>query len=153
MALRGGHLERSPGAGAMTSGPRSAGALRTAALVALLIGAAVSVVLLLQSGRRNASILLVVVGLTIWVLSPFVILRWANLVSKRWSSGTQTTLACLALLVTLGSLAIYGNLITLRPSGTANAFRFVIVAPVSWLLIALVVVLAARVLRRGRRRG
>ena len=55
--------------------------LRTAALIAVLAGAVGSVGLLLRATNRNPSQLLVVL-LAIWVVSPFVALLWASIVSK-----------------------------------------------------------------------
>ena len=65
---------------------------------------------------------------------------------------TRATLYCVTLLVTLGSLAIYGGLIA-RPAGSANAFMFVVVPPASWLLVAIVVPLAALISRRRSHYG
>ena len=84
-------------------------------------------------------------GFTIWVLSPFVGLAWANIVSKRWSVLTCATLYGVTLVLALGSLAIYGDMVVVAPPGSANAFKFVVVAPGSWLIMAIVVPMAALV--------
>ena len=77
------------------------------ALIAALAGAVGSLGLMLHTGRRQSSLILI--GLfTIWVLSPFVALVCAHVVSKRWSALTRTTLYGLMLLLTLSSLASYG---------------------------------------------
>ena len=106
------------------------GFLRTVALVATVAGAAGSVALLLRAGPRQKSLLLIVL-FTIWVLSPFVVLFWANLVSKRWSVVTRATLYCVTLVLTLGSVAIYGEVVVLKPPGSPNVFLFVAVPPAS----------------------
>ena len=121
------------------------GVLRVLALIAVVAGAGGSVGLMLHAGGRTPRLLLVL--FIIWVLSPFVALAWANLVSKRWSVSTRATLYCVTLVLTLGSLAIYGGLV-LPPAGSARAFVFVAVPPVSCLLLAIVVPLAAWISRR-----
>jgi len=90
--------------------------------------------------------------MAIWVLSPFIALVLANVVSKRWSSLTRATLYGVMLAVTLGSLAIYGDDATghRRPQA---AFVFVLVPPASWLLIAIAVPIAAFISGRLSRRG
>ena len=54
------------------------GRLCAAALIAVVVGAAGSVGLLLRAGQRTPRLLLVL--MTIWVLSPFIALVWANVV-------------------------------------------------------------------------
>lgn len=122
------------------------GLLRAVALVAVVAGAVGSFGLMLRAGQRTPRLLLVL--FTIWVLSPFVGLAWANIVSKRWSVLTRATLYCVTLVLTLGSLAIYGDVVVVAPPGSPNAFKFVVVAPGSWLIMAIVVPMAALVSRR-----
>jgi hypothetical protein len=85
---------------------------------------------------------------TLWVLSPFVALVLASVISKRWSFHTRATLYSLMLALTLGSLAIYAD-VALGPPRAKTAFVFVIVPPASWLLTAIVVPIAALI--SGRR--
>jgi hypothetical protein len=122
------------------------GLLRAAALIAALAGAVSSVGLMLHAGRRNDSRILLVL-FAIWVLSPFMALVVANVVSQRWAVLTRATLYSLMLVLTLGSLAIYGD-VALGPPRAKTAFVFVVVPPVSWLLIAIVVPTAALISRR-----
>lgn len=75
------------------------------------------------------------------------------MVSKRWSAVTRATLFCVTLVVTLGSLAIYGELVALKPPGSANAFLWVAVPPASWVFMAIVVPMAALISGRLSRRG
>lgn len=131
------------GHGEMTSivsrgGPEGGfvGRLRAAALIAVLAGAAGSIGLMLRAGQRSPRILLVLFA--IWVLSPFVALVLAHVVSKRWSVPTRATLYSVMLVATLGSLAIYGE-DALRPRKAQPAFVYVAVPPASWLLTAIVV--------------
>lgn len=124
---------------------------RSVALCAVVAGAVGSVGLMLRAGRRNDSLLLMVL-FTIWVLSPFIALAWANAGSQRWSVLTRTTLYCVTLVLTLGSLAIYSELIK-RPKGTPNAFVFIVVPPASWLLMTIALAIAALISRRLSSRG
>lgn len=125
------------------------GLLRAVALLAVVAGAVGSLGFMLRAGRRTPRFLLVL--FVIWVLSPFAALAWANIVSRRWSILAQETLYCVTLVVTLGSLAIYGGLV-LPPAGSPAAFVFVLVPPVSWLLLATVPI-AAWISRRLSPRG
>ena len=62
---------------------RFLGLLRAVAMIAVVAGAGGSIGLMLRVGRRNDSrILLALFG--IWVLSPFLALVFANVVSMRW---------------------------------------------------------------------
>ena len=125
--------------------------LRTAALLAAVAGAAGSLGLMLRAGEHTPRFLLVL--FTIWVLSPFAALLWANLVSKRWSVLTRATLYCVTFVITLGSLAIYGEWVDVKPAGAANAFLFVAVPPVTLVFITIVVSVAAFLARRFSRRN
>ena len=129
---------------------RSAGPLSTVALLAALAGAAGSLGFMLNAGRRTPRFLLVI--FVFWVLSPFVALVWAHMASKRWSVGTRATLYTVMLVLTLGSLAIYGH-DALRPRKAQAAFVYVLVPPASWLLIAIVVPTAAFISGKPSRRG
>jgi len=130
---------------------RSLSVLRTAALIALPAGAAGSIGFMLRAGRRNPSrVLLILFG--IWVLSPFVALVFATIVSKDWSVLTRTTLHGVMLILTVSSLAIYGD-VALGPPRAKTAFAFVVVPPVSWLLIAITISIAALISRRRSARS
>ena len=124
--------------------------LRVAALIAVVAGAVGSVGLMLRAGRHTPRLLLII--FLVWVLSPFVALVWAQVVSVRWPVLTRAALYSVMLVITLGSLAIYGN-DAVRPRKAQPAFVFVIVPPASWLLMAVVVPIAALISRRLSRRG
>ena len=124
--------------------------LRAAALIAVLAGAGGSLGLLLRAGQRSPRLLLVL--FVIWVLSPFMALVLAHVFSKRWSVLTRATLYSVMLVVTLGSLAIYGD-DALGHRRAQAAFVYVAVPPASWLLIAIVVPIAAFISGRLSRRG
>jgi hypothetical protein len=127
------------------------GLLRGAALIAVLAGAGGLFGLMLRAGRRSDSRFLLAL-FAIWVLSPFVALVLANVVSKGWSVLTRSTLHTVMLVLSLGSWAIYG-VDALRPPRAKAAFVFVVVPLASWLLIATLVPIAALISGRQSRRG
>ena len=126
------------------------GLLRAVALIAVMAGAVGSLGLMLRAGQRTPRFLLVV--FVFWVASPFVALAWANVVSKRWPVLIRATLYGVTIVITLGSLAYYGGVV-LPPPGSPRAFVFVAVPPASWLLMTIVVSIAALISRRLSRRG
>jgi len=125
------------------------GRLRAAALIAVLAGAVGSVGLMLHAGPGAPRLLMVLIGT--WVISPFMVLVLADVASKRWSVLTRATLHGVMLVITLGSLAIYGD-DALRPRRAHAAAVFVVVPPASWLCMAIVVPIAALISRRVSRR-
>ena len=125
--------------------------LRAAAAIALLVGAVGSVGLILRAGHRNPSRLLIIL-FTFWVLSPFMVLVLANVVSKRWSVLNRATLYVVMLVITFGSLAIYGAL-AFGALRAKTGFVFLVVPAASWLLMAIVVAIAAVISGRLSRRG
>ena len=127
------------------------GLMRVAALVAVVAGAAGSVGLMFRASQHPPRILQFL--FTIWVLAPFVALLWANLASRRWPVVIRATLYCTTLIVTLSSLAVYGELVVVRPPGSPNAILFVAVPPASWVFMTIVVSLAALISGRLSRRG
>jgi dienelactone hydrolase len=111
--------------------------------VGLVAGAAGSVGLTLYAGRHNSSPALPVI-FVFWVLSPFVALAVADLVSTRWSASTRTTLRAMTVVLALGSLAVYAY-VTLGPWKSRPTPAFVVVPPASLLIAAVVVSLAAMI--------
>ena len=136
----------------MISGKRDGflGILRATALIAVLAGAAGSIGLLVHASQHPPVILVVL--FMIWVLSPFAVLVLAEAVSKRWSVPIRAALYSVMLIVTLGSLAVYGD-DALKHRWAKAAVVYVIVPPASWLLLAIVVPLAAFLSGRRSRRG
>jgi hypothetical protein len=86
-----------------------------------------------------------------WVISPFLVLLLASVASRGWSALTRQALDSVMIVVTVGSLAIYGA-DAVWPRKQA-AFVYVVVPPVLWLLMATVVSIAAVVSARLSRRG
>ncbi len=127
----------------------SLGRLSAAALIAALASGVGSLGLMFRTGQRSPGLLLVL--FTLWVLAPFVALVVAHVVSKRWSVLTRATLYIVMLIIALGSMVIYGDdaLGHRRPQA---AFVYVAVPPASWLLMAIVVPLAALISRRQSRK-
>lgn len=123
--------------------------LHAVALIAGVAGAVGSVGLMFWVGHRNPSRVLLALFL-IWDLSPFVALWVADMVSKRWSFITRATLHIVTLVIALSSLALYGDVVW-RPR-PQPAFRFLVVPFGSWLLMIIVVPVAALVSGRRSRR-
>jgi hypothetical protein len=120
------------------------------AMIALSLGSVGSLALLLNAGRRGTpkSLLLV---MAIWVISPFVTLFVGNALSGRWSASTRAALYATMVLVALGSLIFYG-LDTMSHIAGKPAAVYVLVPPVSWLVIAIAAAAAFASDRRARRR-
>lgn len=122
--------------------------LRKAALIAVAVGAAGSVGSTLRACRHNHSRILIVL-FVLWVLSPFVALVWAYGASNRWPISIRRTLYGVVLVITAGSLALYGE-VAFGPPRAQTASVFVVVPPASWLLIAMAIAIST-LLRRGKR--
>jgi hypothetical protein len=132
-------------------GRDSHGLLRAVALAALLAGSVGSVALMFHAGRHNPSHLLLFL-FTLWVLSPFMALILAMLLSQRWSAITRIALDCVTLLLALGSLATYAY-IALGPPRAKIAVAFVVVPPASWVLIGITLSIATLISNRSSRRA
>jgi hypothetical protein len=120
--------------------------------VATVVAAVGSVALLLYIGRRNKSIVLMVL-FSIWVLAPFVASLLLNaLIAKRGATFPRTALQVAMLILAVASLALYGDTV-LRPPVSQPVFRFVLLPVVSCVLIIVVVATAAFVSRYVHGRG
>jgi ABC-type transport system involved in multi-copper enzyme maturation permease subunit len=95
---------------------------------------------------------LLIIIFALWVLSPFAALILACVVSKRWSALTRATLYVVMLVITLGVLAIY-SAFALGYIRAKTGFVFLVVPAASWLLIAIVVPIAALISGRLSRQG
>ncbi|MEE2897703.1 MAG: hypothetical protein VX815_04460 [Gemmatimonadota bacterium] len=124
----------------------SRGGPRRAALVSVLVGAAGSVGAVLITGQGRDQRLLMGI-MAVWVFAPFAALVLAHRLAKGWSLTTRTALHYLMLVLALGSMVLYmGD--TVREAGGQNAFVFVVVPLVSWVLMVLVISIAAFTSRR-----
>jgi hypothetical protein len=75
--------------------------------------------------------------MSIWVASPFAILFVADRRSIRWRRATRHTVYGLMFVLAPVSLMLYANDQTLRPAHSSAAFLFVLVPPLSVLVIAI----------------
>ena len=126
----------------------SLGRLRRAALIAVLAGAVGSVGLTVSIGQGRDIGALAILIFAIWAFAPFAALVLALRFARRWSVTTRTTLHCLMLVLALGSLTIY-VVDTVRNAGEQDAFVFVVVPLVSWVLMVVVLPIAAFFGRRA----
>ena len=117
--------------------------LRTAARLSNLASLGLSLALMFSAGRNQRSFLLMAL-FTLWVASPFVGLGLTDRFASRWPAAMRTLLYVLMMMVSAGSLAVYGNVIPM-PAGTKNAAAYLLVPLVSWVLI--VATLWSRVVR------
>ena len=122
------------------------GILRITALIVVISGALGSVGFTLHTGRNNPSVLLILL-FVVWVLSPFVALLVAYVISNRWPVITRVAFYSLMIVLTIGSLVSYAGLFS--PSGTKPAFVFLVVPLISWLLIAIFIPIARLLSRRS----
>lgn len=118
--------------------------LRGVGLVAVAAGAVGSLGLMLRAGHPPFFLRVL---FAIWVLSPFVALLVAHVISKSWPVLTRATLYCLMVIVTVGSLAIYADVV-FGPPRPKPAFVFLVVPLGSWLLMTIAVSTAAFASRR-----
>ncbi|MFZ1220759.1 MAG: hypothetical protein WAO00_15805 [Chthoniobacterales bacterium] len=127
---------------------QNVGRLRIAALIAITVSLAISICLFLRAGERTPRLLLL--GMAFWVLSPFAILVWLKMISTSWPTLTRAAVYCVTLVITFGTLAVYGD-DALGHRRAQAAFVYVIVPPVSWLLIAVTIPVTALFARRRSR--
>ncbi len=124
------------------------GSLRTVSRISALVGAIGSAISVLYIGKGAPGFLLVLfVG---WVLTPFFGLVLANLVGKRWSVITRTTIYYVMLAVALASLTIYGYVV-FWPRPTTPTALFLLF-PLGSLVTTAVVVAVAGLVSRLRNR-
>jgi hypothetical protein len=115
--------------------------LRTIAPVVLVAGAAMSLMLMFR-GHRHAPFVLMIL-FTGWVMSPFLVLAYACLSSKRFSGVNRARVHLVALIISAASVAVYAGLIPM-PSGSAPAFVFLMVPAVSWVLMTVLALAVSR---------
>lgn len=118
--------------------------------ITLIAGAVGSLALMLYAGRSNTHIL-ITIGFIFWVVAPFALLALAERRSGNWPPAAQAMLGILIWLVVIGSLAIYAYRAAEPPRST-GAFLFVIVPPVS-VLVVLVALGIVWVMSRPSRKG
>jgi hypothetical protein len=115
--------------------------LRTVALVFVSAGAIGSLYFMLNASRHQKSIFLIAF-FTAWILSPFVGFFITDKFSRRWTVTARAFLYWLIIILTIGSLAAYSG--AFNTPTTKNAFVFIIIPLISWVLIATVILIARR---------
>ena len=128
----------------MTPAPRVLGLVRAVALIAIVIGAAGTIVMMLRVGHRSPFFLMVL--FMIWDLSPFVALVAADVAARGWPPVSRAILYVVTLVVSVGSLALYYS-VAFGPPRTQPAARFLMVPLGAWVLMAIAVPIAARMSR------
>ena len=128
------------------------GLLRTMGLVAVVVGSGISLGLVLRANHNN-NVSFLIVLFVIWVISPFMTLLVACVVSRHWSGLTRLMLYSLMLILSIGSLIGYSDLLNSPVTGTKPAFVFLVVPLISWLLMAIVLLIAVLLSRRLPRRS
>jgi hypothetical protein len=123
----------------------------TSQRVAIFVGAAGSLALLLYAGRSNTHLLITLLFI-VWVLAPFALLALAERRSGRWSPRAQTTLRAMTLIVAAASLGIYVYRAAFSPR-TTGAFLFVIVPPVAVVLLLFALAIASLMSRPSRKQA
>jgi len=120
--------------------------MRVVSPIAVVVGAAGSLALMLRDHLHSPPVLLVL--FTGWMLLPFVALLFAQLVfSTRWLATTRAVLYSAMLVLTVVSLAVYGVAVFgLR--NTQQTFVFLAVPFGSWVLISIAAGIAAIAGRR-----
>jgi hypothetical protein len=115
--------------------------LRTTAFTVALVASIVSVGLMLRACRFNdTGIALALIA--IWILSPTIALVFADLAARRWLIFSRATVHGLMLVIASGSVLIYGTGVLGLVNSRAG-FPYALIPTVSWLLIALVLAVAA----------
>src|SRR5262245_30065713 len=115
--------------------------LRASAFTAALVATIVSVGLMLRACRFNDSGIALAL-IAVWILSPMIALVLADMVARRWLVFGPATVYGLMLVVAAGSMIVYG-IDVFVPLSPRAGFPYALVPLVSWLLIAVVLVIAA----------
>lgn len=110
--------------------------LRSAALVAVVLGALGSIGLLRHAQQHPPPFLILL--FIVWVSAPFVILGGANVLSPRWPAAVGKTLHIVTIFIAVASLAIYFD-DNVAHRTAKPAFVYVATPPVSVLLSSVAV--------------
>lgn len=128
-------------------GFQSLAGLRSAALIAVVVGAISSIGLWRRAPQHPPALLALL--FVIWILAPFAIMGAANLFSPRWPRPVQVTLCFVTLLATTASIAIYlDDHIAHRT--THPAAVWVAVPPASVIISAIAIAVAALMAKRKK---
>lgn len=113
-----------------------------AARAVLALSATVSLALMFYMGRRQQSVVLIVL-FTGWVASPFVALAVVDAWASPWPAAARRVVRRVMLMAGLGSLAVYG-LNAVAPFSARPAAIFLIVPAATWVLGVVVLAACAR---------
>ena len=119
--------------------------LRTVARILLAVGAVGSLYFMFNASRNQKSILLIAL-FTGWILSPFAGLFLADRFSKSWSVNVRSSFYWLTIILIVISLVGYSG--AFNTPNTKNAFVFIIIPLISWLVITISVLTARRLSRK-----
>ena len=117
-----------------------------AAPLVVAFGALMSAAFVIHATRRAGSPLLLQVLFTGWVAAPFGLLAVGLLRSPRWPAPVRATLATVSVLVCVASLVAYA--IVAFAVTKPRAPVFVLVPPLTSILAAIAVIVAALRARR-----
>jgi hypothetical protein len=120
----------------------------TAAVTALIAGAAGSVGLTFYAGLRVGSPPILLVLFSGWVLAPFAVFAVAYLLAGRWTVLSRQVFCASLPVASVAALMIYGA--AAFGAARPRTAVFVVVAPLSVLLVGTAVAMAALVSRRRR---
>lgn len=109
--------------------------LRIISLVILLLGAISSLYFVFNAGRNNSSALLRLLFIA-WVLSPFVACLFFNVMFNRQAIRAYIILYWFTIILSIVSFIFYSGIIIIP--NVKNAFIYLVVPFVSWLLIGIV---------------
>ena len=115
--------------------------LRLVARIFVSAGAIGSLYLMFNASRDQKSILLIAF-FTAWILSPFAGFFITDKYSHRWTFIAHAFFYWLIIITTIGSLAAYSG--AFNTPTTKNAFVFIVTPLISWVLIAIVILIARR---------
>ena len=125
--------------------------MRRAALVTAIAGGVLSVFLMIHTARYHMpSLLVILIGM--WVLLPYDALTLANILSTRWPTFMSAALYRLTFVITLVSLVIYAT-VAFGPPRPKPAFFFVLLPPLSLVVIAISLFVARRTSRASKAGG
>ena len=121
--------------------PSVVAGVRRAARIAVLAGGIGSVSLMLYAAHRKNAPAELRILFALWVFFPSLAFFLADLFSRNWSPATRGSLYRISLVLSIVSLAIFGADAFSGP----RTFLFVLLPPVSIVLAASGVAIAARI--------
>jgi hypothetical protein len=120
--------------------------LRALSLTIVIAGAICSLYYMFNAGRNQKSIILIIL-FTGWVLSPFISFFIANKIFDRFISFARALLYTLIIIITIGSVVTYSGVFDTNQ--TKPAAKFLIVPLISWVLLAIAILITRRFSRNS----